>query len=442
MSARTVRRALKASALSAWAAFACVAASNAANAANVANEPGWRAANFDYTAARTPLADVLRDFGAAGHVNVRVSAELAARGARVSGRFAMPASRFLATLAASYGLVWYYDGALLHVSSAAAQTRLAIHPDYLRAEALANALTRAGVIDARFALDVEAASGIVSVYGPPDYVARVRAAAARFEADARAAVPTSVRVFRLNVASAADQSHVVDGRVVSVPGVATRLRMRLHGGVASSDDAIHFESPLPIVQADARTNSILVRDRPARIDADGALVADLDVKPTLFALQMLVVEVPRERLAALQVDGASAPKPLAQADARTLTTQLEALAQHGEARIEIARTALTVDGAPAFSERHEARLVSLSGKPEQQEPADAARWWLSVAPTMADVNARRIALDIELRDADGSADATPHRHAELNAGDALVMTGAGADASTRRVIVLVPRVAA
>lgn len=441
----------------------CAAAATAGFAARAASVD-WSGNRFVYATNGSRLADVLRVFAAGQHVPLRLSGPVEGV---VSGRFAMPPPQFLDTLCATYGLVWYYDGAVLQVSASRAQQRLAIRPNYLTPQALSAALQDVGAVDAHFPLQVDAAAATFDVHGPAGYVTRVRETAARLEADARERTHTSVRLFRLQVATAADQTREIDGQRVVVPGVATLLRQRVHGGAG---DAAHtaqtayaaapleFDAPLPVIEADATTNSILIRDRPEHIDGDGVLVADADVPPELVSLQTWVVDVAADALPGLQ---AALPQALttghatvAEDGARALLAELGELEQTHRARLEVSRTAFTFDRAPAVFDRHEARMLA-----HETDTDDGVDLWLSVAPTLEGSAAlRRVSLRVEwghpgdaaggsegedtpgVSNAPNAPDAAnaPGTTATVAPGQGLVVLGGGAGPAMRRVIVVVP----
>ena len=461
------------------AAFACAAAVHAQAASmEWAGGPGAR---FVYVTNGAGLAEVLNAFAAGQHVALRIDGQVEGV---VSGRFAMPPQRFLDVMSRSYGFVWYYDGAVLHVSPANEQAHIAIRPHFLAANALRASLEQAGLADTHFPLAVDAAAQTVNVRGPATYVERIRAAAERFERDAQKRVRLSVRVFRLSAANAADETRVVDGRTLVVPGVATLLRRRFErpavaSGTAVSDAPriVEFDAALPAIEADATTNSILIRDRAERIDADGALVASLDVRAQLVSVQTWVVDVDGDALDALRpalppamADGAGAAQATADArehrDAgiapdggRALLVQLKALARSGRAEIQVSQTALTHDRSPAVIDRHEARLAR---RDEDDLSDDGARdLWLSIAPTVEGAASMpRIGLRVELG---RRHDARGYRAVDesLAPGECLVIEGparhrgdverrvddtdsggAGEGDMRRRLVLLIPRVAA
>ncbi|PHP86832.1 type II/III secretion system family protein [Burkholderia sp. AU18528] len=470
---------MRALARGAVAAFVCAAAVHAQAASMAwAGGPGAR---FVYVTNGAGLAEVLNAFAAGQHVALRIDGQV---DGVVSGRFAMPPQRFLDVMSRSYGFVWYYDGAVLHVSPANEQAHVAIRPHFLSANALRASLEQAGLADTHFPLAVDAGAQTVNVRGPATYVERIRAAAERFERDARKRVRLSVRVFRLSAANAADETRVVDGRTLVVPGVATLLRRRFERPAVASGPAVsdaprivEFDAALPAIEADATTNSILIRDRAERIDADGALVASLDVRAQLVSVQTWVVDVDGDALDALRpalppamAGGAGAQEATAAArehrDAgiapdggRALLAQLKALAGSGRAEIEVSQTALTHDRSPAVIDRHEARLAR---RDEDDLPDDGARdLWLSIAPTVEGAASMpRIGLRVELG---RRGDARRYRAVDqsLAPGECLVIEGpapyngdvarraddtdsgsAGEGGMRRRLVLLIPRVAA
>ncbi|PMS22572.1 type II/III secretion system family protein [Trinickia dabaoshanensis] len=447
----------------------------------VAAPVDWAGQRFVYRTDGASVADALHVLAAGQQLPLRIDGPV--QGV-VSGRFSMPPQRFLDVLGRSYGFVWYYDGAALRISPASAQQHIAIRPNFVSASALRASLEQAGVTDSHFPLAVDALAQTVDVKGPATYVARIRDAAERFEHDARKRVRTSVRVFRLTLAHAADEIRMIDGRRIVVPGAATLLRRRFEPHAAplagpdavqapgaGSTEVVQFDEGLPAIEADAATNSILIRDKADRIDADGALVADLDQPARLVSVQTWVIDVDADAFGSL---AAALPPALsatgsASSDAasfgvapdrgRALLAQLQALAASGQAGIEVSQTALTQDRSPAVIDRHEARLVQREQDGESGDGGGAdgsADLWLSVEPVVDGVaeSVQRIGLRVELGHRD---DARRYRSVDASVapGECLVVEGAprrvapasdsdesGKGRLRRRLVLLVPRVAA
>lgn len=403
----------------------------------------------------------------------------------VRGRFAMQPARFLDIVCASHGLVWYYDGAVLQISSKADERSVAIQTHYLRAEALRDALQHVGVIDSHFPAKIDRDAETVIVQGPVTYLDRVMTAAKQLEDHARDDTPTTARVVRLTRATAADQRTDIAGHIVIVPGVATQLARRFNPvqvHVYGTPQRVMFDARLPIIEADAATNSVLIRDKPERIDGDAVLVSDMDVQARAVVVETWVVDVDAQALPSLtSLDGLAPLTPLTTMSAATdapavtsataatsattttattpaapllppqprpaarpsvlfgtmtdgasaLMTQLAALETHGRAHVVVSHDAVTMDRTPAVIDRREAVLEQkIAGGDTSLDALAAAQastggLWLSVRPTIGGAGTHPpIALDV---------DAGNGRHvgADVASGQGLVMTmpGAGADAN-------------
>lgn len=62
------------------------------------------------------------------------------------------------------------------------------------------------------------------------------------------------------------------------------------------------DSMLPVIQADARTNSILIRDVPARMEQYRPVIETLDVKPRLIEIQATIIQIDDGALQQLGID--------------------------------------------------------------------------------------------------------------------------------------------
>ncbi|MGN6666811.1 MAG: hypothetical protein ACTHKH_07555, partial [Trinickia sp.] len=270
-------------------------------------------------------------------------------------------------------------------------------------------LERDAVENARMPISVNATRNTLTVSGPSSYVDRVAAAVRQIEDDARARVDTVVRAVPLKFENAADRMLALTGQTVTAPGLAARLQRRVRGteredASASSASAasaatpapkrLQFDVPLPIFEADARTNAVLVRDRPERIDADRQLIMRFDSKPRAMSIRAYVFDVDADAFAALDLNpsdsesgGAPATHMLLHDGATALLAQLHALRQTGKARVCIDRDLVTVDHAPVSIDCRE--FVSI-----EQDDADGSSEEKG-APRVAD-DATSVAIEPDL----------------------------------------------
>jgi type II secretory pathway component GspD/PulD (secretin) len=348
---------------------ACLAALSAAHAH--AEAPPWQTGRFEYSAASANIRDAFAELSQQGRVPIVVDPDV---DARLAGRFNMTPQHFLDVATSDNGLDWYFDGTVVRVSRASARRTLAIRLDYAEPEALFTGLRETRIADPRFAPQLDEGARVVTVSGPPAFVTRVEQAARALERGARERVRTGVRVVKLSAARAADRNERQGERVIVLPGVATLMQQRARTARAQpltpGIKPIEFETPLPIFEADATNNAVLVRDRPERLAADAAMIEAYDRRPTLVRLVAYVAEIDADALAALPLPwrAADVTQPAAARVAYTddegaqMVAQLHTFEQEGRARIELARDTTTVDGTPVTVDRYENRLVEAADR--------------------------------------------------------------------------------
>jgi type III secretion protein C len=325
------------------------------------------------------LKDVLRDFAASQGIAASVAGDV--QGA-VSGRFDMSPQRFLDTLAGTFGFVWFYDGSVLSISSANDMTRQMIHLDFAGTRELRSTLTQMGLDNPRFPVVYDPSSGAALITGPRQYVALVADLASRLDQNANRRTGTEVRVYPLRHGWADDHNVVIDGKSVTVPGVARVMAEMYHPGKDASgankdgpnamQPGMERQQPmtdasggtgggspfaggdnqtlypplppfmnngmaapaasqsrngqggqprmmtmsdgggtgavpsgaemLPVIKADPRTNSVLIRDLPQRIGQYQSLIDQLDVRRQLIEIEAHIIEIDDSALKQLGVD--------------------------------------------------------------------------------------------------------------------------------------------
>ncbi|AJX50585.1 secretin N-terminal domain-containing protein [Burkholderia mallei] len=294
------------------ASAAAVALALASHAAALRAVPlAWPLARFDYRVGPVNAADALGELSRRSGIAIDVDARAPCR---LDVREALPPRRFVERLARTCGLVSYYDGAVLQLVASDAFEHAAVWLNYATLAELRAALARQRIVDARWRPGYDDAARIARVAGPPRYVALVLAAARALDEAAQTRVRTETRAFRLRARAAADR--VVrgdgDGDDAVLPGLATRLRRRLEQDGAEPravPGVREFTASLPIVDADARSNTVLIRDVPARLAHDARLVAQLDTRPASIRIDAFGATLAPAQLDALGLrwrDGAPA----------------------------------------------------------------------------------------------------------------------------------------
>jgi type III secretion protein C len=151
-------------------------------------EPKWPPGPYKYMVIDQDIKSVLTEFGRNIDVPVDVSDQIKGR---LRGRLQVTAAKeFLNMLCESYGLVWYFDGAVLHVNARTEVKTELVNIGRLSPEDVTDRLNTLGIADPRFPVRSTPDAGVVSVSGPPPFVSLVRQT---LIASARAAAPPAVR---------------------------------------------------------------------------------------------------------------------------------------------------------------------------------------------------------------------------------------------------------
>lgn len=318
--------------LPALAALHCAMFAGAANAA----APKWQDAPMHYAARSSSLPDVLKDVLAAGGIAADVGRDV--RGT-VNGVFdETPGSLFM-KLTEAYGLVWYFDGRAMHVTTAA-DVRSRVIPFAPMTRGAVTSLLRSLELDGPNA-SIRYSDTSIRVSGPSRFVDAVADAVDKAQSQTTVETPfdqTSIRVFPLRYAQAQDITYTINGRDQVVPGVATLLRNLMSdvytvkqpergNGRAARQASRGGPPPLPSLRgmgmadislpqtdkgmadavsgatqndvtparqnivADARTNAVVIHDVPAMMPNYERAIAMLDRPQELIEIDAAVIDV-------------------------------------------------------------------------------------------------------------------------------------------------------
>lgn len=270
----------------------------------------WPQEPFHYVAQGESLRDLLGNFAANYQGAVVVSDKVRDQ---VSATFEQPdPEAFLEQVAVLFNLVWYYDGAVLHVDkSSEMQTRL-VHLENVREPQVRTALQEGGGWTSRFAWRAAADGRLVYASGPPRYLDRVEQTVKALEQQAvlqdALGGSLSVEVIALRHAVAEDREIDYRDQKIAVPGVATLLSrvltnadVRVVEGQAVAKGA-PVRSGQAVVQAEASLNAIIVRDHPERMPMYRRLVAALDRPAARIEVGLTILDINAEHLAELGVE--------------------------------------------------------------------------------------------------------------------------------------------
>ena len=164
-----------------------------------AAEPRWPNGTYKYITVDQTVSDALMEFGRNTGIPVRLSNMVKGR---LTAELPVGTAReFLQNVCNRYGLVWYYDGAVLDIAAESEVRTEMIQLDANTASTAMARLDELGITDARYPIKVSEKNDLVSVSGPPVYLALVRKAlgapaAPPVQQAADGPNTASVRVFR------------------------------------------------------------------------------------------------------------------------------------------------------------------------------------------------------------------------------------------------------
>lgn len=449
-----------------------------------ASPPPWTDAPYSYYAERSvPLATVLREFASSFSLTLDVTPQVSGQ---VNGRFqARSPTEFLNQLGGVYGFQWFTHAGTLFVSRGSEMSTTSITASGASIATMRQALTSLGVLDSRFGWGELPEQGLALVSGPPAYVSLVKRTVASLPLVAGG---QQVEVFKLKHASVDDRTMTYRDRQITTIGLAQVLRNLVSGGSASipgvngdtierlvaplrasgnpqagplkpmdvrvviapalsggapaaadgseSGRTLDTESPVttqrraPSIQADSRTNSLIVQDTPDRLPMYKALIEQLDVPTALIEIEALIIDVNSTRLdelgiawggrqgglaagfgnvsstnGALTISAAGRNSGISTSttilDAGNyLVSRIRALEGIGEASIQSRPSILTLDNTGALLDLSETFYIRTSGERVASVTPVTVGTTLKVTPRFIDLGelGPTVQLDVDIED--------------------------------------------
>lgn len=130
--------------------------------------PDWPDKTYRYVVVEQELRELLREFGQNVGLPVRISETVSGE---VNGRLPeLPPEQFLDRVAERYGLVWYYDGFVLHISAAEESSGTMLPLGRVTPQRVQRELASLGIRDERFPMRFSDEANVLFTVGPPRYV--------------------------------------------------------------------------------------------------------------------------------------------------------------------------------------------------------------------------------------------------------------------------------
>lgn len=413
-----------------------------ATAASLPNRP------FEYYGEGEPISDVLMSLASNYDVSIRMSPAITGT---LNGMIEAPsAANALDYLATAHDLVWYFDGASLHINKIDEMVSDIFRLNLITPAQVKTTLQELNVWDARFDWRSIAGQGIVLVSGPPRYLELVNKAIQLLQNNdsQNFSDPLTVRVFELNHTSAIDRKYDIRDDQIVMPGVATILTNLLsRGGTGSADTAIRMTEdelqdgaanprqpaqrnrseevairgashPNASIQADAGLNAVIVQDYFSRVLLYEQIIETIDQPRKQVEIALTIIDLSASTLSDIGIDWAIAPVeqgeglmqlvlPGTISDAqesladrsKDFLAQINLLETEGRARVTSKPAVVTENGIQAVLDNNESFFVKIEGERVAELQEITVGTILEVIPWVNDDETpARIYMDLTIED--------------------------------------------
>ncbi len=449
-----------------------------------ASEAKWRSGAFSHISQDEPLRSLVQSLAAANGMSAVVSSRVTEK---ISGKFqGQEPQKFLETISEANDLIWYCDGSTLYVYRSEEIRSHMIQLQTTTVSKLVSTLKDAGIWDSRYPLKATRGEALAYVSGPPRLVEMELETANRLDAKSIETAPAFadnqlVRIFPLKFAWAADFTNNLGDRQVQVPGVASLLSSLINrqplgadyfsrqsvgaagstreSGAVGTSGGIQFPLPQGLtattssaqvsIQADVRTNSVVIKDTRENLQRFQSLVNALDAPAGLVELNIAIIDVSSvsaldfgvewqlfsksdiagratqsvqgQTFSTLAPGGAPAVPALlpgysitalAENATSSLLARIQALEVAGKAKIAARPTVLTFDNVEAQISQTQTFHVRVAGEREAKLFEVRAGTVVKVTPHLVEEGRERsIKLNIQIEDGslavDGAVDNIP-----------------------------------
>jgi len=297
----------------------------------------WTSARVNIEVEERDISELLNLFASERNLGIEIDPGVSGL---VSGRFAaIEPLDFLNGLAETFDFFWFFDGRRLFVEPRQKYATELIQAQHLDAGSLRETVDSLGFESGPFTLRhlIDQAEGLISVSGAPRFLTLARSIVEELDVreEARKLDQMDVRTFKLKYAYADDVQVSGAENVSIIPGVARILQNVMTGGNASPLStgplqfnrrsgptglrglglaALNVEEPVlparvafepanaeiaeemialdsPVVQADPRTNSVIVRDLASRLPLYEKIIRMLDSPTRIIEISVAIIDL-------------------------------------------------------------------------------------------------------------------------------------------------------
>ncbi|MBX2847824.1 MAG: type III secretion system outer membrane ring subunit SctC [Acidiferrobacterales bacterium] len=276
----------------------------------------WNKSSYAIECTDKSIRDILNQFGSDYGVIVEMTERV---GGACDGWLRSPSAVvFLDSLAIDYQLTWYLFNDTLYVSNVSENDMQEVSVG----EGVYQALKDLGLVQKKFGWGNIDADEMAIVSGPKSYLRHIASITSSLNAksdekekEEASEFEEQIFVIPLKFASVTDRETRVRDRTVLIPGVATILN-RMLDGTSNAGEIGRFDSPsgelLEVkneeskfatkVEADPRTNSLIIRSKGRPIEYFKAIVDTLDIPQSSVELDLVVVDISREKMSEIGVN--------------------------------------------------------------------------------------------------------------------------------------------
>lgn len=411
-----------------------------------------------------PVTDALRSFASNYGLPVVISNKV---NSVVNGKVGpLTPVPFLDTLAQLNNLLWYFDGDTLYIYDGAEIDKTIISLNYLTTNTLKKILIDMGLWDNRYGWRERPNEGLIYLSGPPRYIELVTETATLIDAKTGEQQKSQLafKVFALKYAWAEDHTIGYRNKQVTIPGVATLLRKIVLGGggtahpSAQPDSPTYSQSIAPatpitgkqppklaaqnlalqqgkpekqssaqadnvIINADRRSNAIIVHDLASKMSMYENLIRALDKPLSQIEINVSIIDVDTSSINELGVNwklnssgdnsffnfdpssklATSPASTILKISAGRLLSQIRLLATKNKAKILSRPSVLTLDNMEAVLDNNQTFYVSVNGSNSGDNTAQlypiTSGSVLRVTPRIIkEKTGRKIHLDVNIQD--------------------------------------------
>ncbi|WP_083265428.1 type III secretion protein [Sinorhizobium alkalisoli] len=161
----------------------------------IAGAPRWYDSSYNYVLINQDVRDALNEFGRNLSIPVVVSDRI--RGQVRGDVRAETAKGFLDELTQANGLIWYFDGSILHINTSDEFSTQIINIGRADGRSVIDEIERLDLMDERFSIRTTDNAPALRVSGPPPFIAMVKQVVSSVQPPPRAQMDDPrVRIFR------------------------------------------------------------------------------------------------------------------------------------------------------------------------------------------------------------------------------------------------------